>query len=114
MAQAFRASAALSSKHQNPSSREAPNFKLQGKSPAICLDVGAWNFSGAWMLEFEFFLFVPHNWRVFKPAGILFCSALVFLAGCATTPDEPLPPDWSATSEVPKTQTPPVWQPLPA
>jgi N-acetylmuramoyl-L-alanine amidase len=51
------------------------------------------------MLEFEFFRFVPHNWRVSKFAVIIFCGALVLLAGCATSPNE-LPPDWSSTNEV--------------
>jgi hypothetical protein len=34
---------------QAPSSREAPNFKFQ-TSRARVLGLGAWNFSGAWML----------------------------------------------------------------
>src|SRR5665213_1751073 len=50
-------------------------------------------------------MFDPHNCRVSKLAGILFCSALIFvLAGCATTPgsDETLPPDWSKNGVVAK------------
>ena len=49
---------------------------------------------------------------MFKPAGILFCGALVLLAGCATTPDESLPPNWSGTSEVPPAQLPPPFKPI--
>jgi N-acetylmuramoyl-L-alanine amidase len=41
--------------------------------------------------------------RVFKYAGILFCGALFFLAGCATSPDEPVPTEWTATNAAPKT-----------
>jgi N-acetylmuramoyl-L-alanine amidase len=37
--------------------------------------------------------------RVSKFAVLIFCGALVLLAGCATTPPE-LPPDWSNTNEV--------------
>jgi len=44
---------------------------------------------------------------VFKTAGIIFC-ALIFLAGCATSPDESLPPDWSATGVVSKPNLPPI------
>jgi N-acetylmuramoyl-L-alanine amidase len=51
--------------------------------------------------------------RVFKPAVILFCGALVLLAGCATTPDEPLPPDWSGTNEVHQALNLPPLQPIP-
>jgi N-acetylmuramoyl-L-alanine amidase len=50
---------------------------------------------------------------VSKLAGILFCGALVLLAGCATAPDEPLPPDWSATNEVRTAPLPPVLIPIP-
>jgi N-acetylmuramoyl-L-alanine amidase len=38
---------------------------------------------------------------VFKFAGILFCGALIFMAGCATQPNESLPPNWSAPNEAP-------------
>jgi N-acetylmuramoyl-L-alanine amidase len=47
---------------------------------------------------------------VFKSAGILLSGALLFLAGCATTPDEPLPSDWTGTTAV---VPPPVFQPVP-
>lgn len=52
---------------------------------------------------------VQQNRRVFKTAGIIFCGALVFLAGCATTPspksgrDETASLNWSLTNAVPKT-----------
>jgi N-acetylmuramoyl-L-alanine amidase len=42
---------------------------------------------------------------VFKFTGIIFGSALIFLAGCSTTPNdnnEPVPREWSATSPTPK------------
>jgi hypothetical protein len=39
-----------SSKLQDPSSREAPNFKPQ-PARAYLLELGAWSFSGAWTLE---------------------------------------------------------------
>ena len=35
-----------------------------------------------------------------KVVVLIFCGALVLLAGCATSPPE-LPPDWSATEEIP-------------
>jgi N-acetylmuramoyl-L-alanine amidase len=39
---------------------------------------------------------------VFKFPGILFCAALLLLAGCATEPSGPLPTEWSlATNAVP-------------
>jgi hypothetical protein len=38
-----------SSKLQAPTSREIPSVKLQNQR-AMALMVGAWNFSGAWML----------------------------------------------------------------
>ncbi|HAO79152.1 MAG TPA: hypothetical protein DCQ92_09285 [Verrucomicrobia subdivision 3 bacterium] len=44
---------------------------------------------------------------MFKTAGIIF-GALIFLAGCATSPDESLPPDWSATGVVSKPNLPPI------
>ena len=47
---------------------------------------------------------------MFKFAGILFCGALLLLAGCATTPNEPLPSDWTGTNAV---VSPPVYQPIP-
>jgi len=37
---------------------------------------------------------------VFKFAGIILGGALVILAGCATQPNEPLPPNWSAPDAV--------------
>jgi N-acetylmuramoyl-L-alanine amidase len=51
---------------------------------------------------------------VFKPAGIIFGGVLIFLAGCATRHNEPLPPDWSGNSEVPRPQNPPGWQAIPS
>jgi hypothetical protein len=42
---------APSTKHQAPSSREAPNIKLQSPEP-IVLVFGALCFFGAWSLEF--------------------------------------------------------------
>ena len=48
-----------------------------------------------------------------KPAVVIFCGALAFLTGCATTPNE-LPPDWSATNEVHAAQIPPPVIPVPA
>src|ERR1039458_8970308 len=38
------------SKHQIPSTKEAPNSKLQALRS---LQLGVWNFSGAWNLELE-------------------------------------------------------------
>jgi hypothetical protein len=52
-----------SPKPQAPSSREAPNFKFQIELPknvklslATRLELGAWNFSGAWSLGLGAFL----------------------------------------------------------
>jgi hypothetical protein len=42
------------SKHQAPSSREAPNSKLQDCCGG-CVVFETWNFSGAWSLEFGAF-----------------------------------------------------------
>jgi hypothetical protein len=46
-------------KHQDPSSREIPNSKLQITQPRDGLTgffgFGAWNFSGAWSLVFGAF-----------------------------------------------------------
>jgi hypothetical protein len=36
-------------KHQIPMKHQAPNSKKP--EPKVGLDVGCWNFSGAWMLE---------------------------------------------------------------
>jgi hypothetical protein len=41
----------LSSKIQAPSTREAPSFKLQATNAPV-LELGPWNFSGAWMVVF--------------------------------------------------------------
>ena len=41
-----------SSKHQAPTSREAPNSKHQTSAGDDPLRFGAWSFSGAWSLEF--------------------------------------------------------------
>lgn len=53
---------------------------------------------GVWRLEFEFFIVVSHNGRMFKLARILFCAALLLFgnAGAAPhyPPGKPLPPDW--------------------
>jgi hypothetical protein len=43
-----------SSSIQHPTSREAPNFKLQTNLRGL-LALEAWNFSGAWSLEFGAF-----------------------------------------------------------
>jgi N-acetylmuramoyl-L-alanine amidase len=48
-----------------------------------------------------------------KLAVILFCGALLVLAGCATAPNEPVPPDWSGTNEVQRVQNPPPWKTIP-
>ena len=50
--------------------------------------------------------------RVSKLAAMIFCGALVFLSGCATSPNE-LPPDWSSTNEVHAAQNPPPFKPIP-
>lgn len=50
---------------------------------------------------------------MFKPAGIIFASALIFLAGCATPP-EPPPSEWSATGNLAKPQKSLLLQPIPA
>ena len=47
---------------------------------------------------------------MFKPAGIFLCGALVLLAGCATSPNEPLPTDWSGTNEIIQSPNPPPFQ----
>jgi hypothetical protein len=44
-------SADRSSKFQTSTSREALNFNIQNMYRAILLEVGYWNFFGAWMLE---------------------------------------------------------------
>jgi prepilin-type N-terminal cleavage/methylation domain-containing protein/prepilin-type processing-associated H-X9-DG protein len=41
----------ISTKHQAPSTREAPNSKLQSAVRGAPLEFAAWNFSGAWRLE---------------------------------------------------------------
>jgi N-acetylmuramoyl-L-alanine amidase len=41
---------------------------------------------------------------VSKFAVLIFCGALVLLAGCATSPNEGPPPDWSATNQVQQAQ----------
>lgn len=78
------------------------------------------------MLEFEFFLFVPHNGRVFKFAGIIFAAA-IFLAGYATlqSPGQTISPpetsggfsslNWTATNiaEKPAVQKPVAPAPKP-
>ena len=53
---------------------------------------------------------------MFKFAGIIFCGALIFMAGCATQPNESLPPNWSAPNEapVPPPQKLPPLQPIPS
>jgi hypothetical protein len=49
-----------SSKLQAPSSREAPNFKLQKYCGAHCFEFGAWCFSGAWTLVLGCFMAVSY------------------------------------------------------
>ncbi len=49
-----------------------------------------------------------------KLVGIVFCGALVLLAGCATSPNEAQPPNWSATNAVHAVQNPPPLMPVPA
>jgi len=44
--------------------------------------------------------FKTHNWPVSKLAAIFFCGALALLAGCATSPNEAPPPNWSATNQI--------------
>lgn len=41
-----------------------------------------------------------------KLAVLIFCGGLVFLAGCATPPNEPVPPYWSATNQVQSAEKP--------
>ena len=43
---------------------------------------------------------------MFKFPGIFFCATLLFLAGCTTQPEEPLPREWSLTNPVPTTVSP--------
>jgi N-acetylmuramoyl-L-alanine amidase len=52
---------------------------------------------------------------VFKFAGItfIFCSALIFVAGCASRPGGPVPPNWSITNAVPTAPSPPRRKPVP-
>src|SRR5579884_2712666 len=61
-----------SSNTQAPSSREIPNHKLQaGADRSACagLSIGAWNFSGAWMLKFGAFksVRIPTGYPVLHP-----------------------------------------------
>jgi N-acetylmuramoyl-L-alanine amidase len=50
--------------------------------------------------------FKTHNWPVSKLAAMIFCGALVLLAGCATSPNQGPPPDWSATNQVEQAESP--------
>src|SRR5580704_13814554 len=43
---------------------------------------------------------------------MIFCSALAFLAGCSTAPNEP-PPNWSATNQVLEAKNQLQLKPLP-
>jgi N-acetylmuramoyl-L-alanine amidase len=45
---------------------------------------------------------------VFKFIGIIFCGALLFLAGCATPPAEPVPKEWSVANPAPPKSAPRV------
>jgi hypothetical protein len=45
------------SKHQAPTSREAPDSNLQPPCALSVLELGVWRFTGAWMLELGAF---PH------------------------------------------------------
>jgi hypothetical protein len=41
-------------KHQIPKKHQAPRFKIES-AREFTLEIGAWNFPGAWGLEFGFF-----------------------------------------------------------
>src|SRR5881628_1233165 len=60
-----------SSKHQHPSSREAPTSKLQ-TAEAQVLELEIWSFSGAWSLEFGASLLhqLQHRRRHRRDAGL--------------------------------------------
>ena len=51
--------------------------------------IADWNLKFLWSLVLGIWNFNSHNCGVFKPAGILFLGALLFLAGCASTPTMP-------------------------
>jgi hypothetical protein len=83
------------SKHQGPSTRETSTSKFQtGVLPV--LDVGSWNFSGAWMLDVGAFLACAAcygrsdsplasgmNWGIFTLMGVILtvltCITLFFV-----------------------------------
>jgi N-acetylmuramoyl-L-alanine amidase len=52
--------------------------------------------------------------RVLKFAGFILMAALVFLAGCTTSSNESMPPDWSANGTPHLPTNPPAWTPIPA
>ncbi len=52
---------------------------------------------------------VQQNMRVFKFAVIPFMAALVLLAGCSTSTEESMPPDWSGANDPHRlTNSPPL------
>src|SRR5260221_5685619 len=101
MAQALRASVALSSKLQRNSKHQI-NFR----------PFEVFNLKFLWSLELGIWNFKTHNGGVSKTVGIIFC-ALIFLAGCATPPpEEPVPLVWSSTGTAPKPFTAQKLQPI--
>jgi len=67
---------------------------------------------------------LPHNWRVFKCAAIIFGGLLLLAAGCTSVHQgseaQPPPPEWSATNNAAQTaltppkKNPPIVNPRPA
>jgi N-acetylmuramoyl-L-alanine amidase len=76
----------------------APNG---GRNVSFSFELESWDLCRVCPLEFEFLIFVPHNGRVFKLAGIIFCAALLLAgdaAAAALYPSgKPLPPNWPPT-----------------
>src|SRR6267142_1469222 len=85
-----------------------------------------WNLEFLWSLVLGIWNFNSHNCGVFKFAGIIFLGALIFLAGCASTPtmpeetiSSPEPSagasalNWVDPNAPPIPRTPPVLKPNP-
>jgi prepilin-type N-terminal cleavage/methylation domain-containing protein/prepilin-type processing-associated H-X9-DG protein len=67
-------------KLQTPSSREAPNLKLQLREQGH-LKFGAWNFSEAWSLEFG-----TSSWRAFTLIELLVVVAIIAILAALLLP----------------------------
>jgi prepilin-type N-terminal cleavage/methylation domain-containing protein/prepilin-type processing-associated H-X9-DG protein len=71
----------ISTKHQAPSTREAPNSKLQSAVRGVPLEFAAWNFSGAWRLELGTF----HR-RAFTLIELLVVIAIIAILAALLLP----------------------------